>query len=695
MSGLPCVQPTSLLHFLSLTGTSPTVPCLTYAASGPVSILCSRAHELLNEVLALGNWPVWPELHLDESQNNCEISVALERDLLIAEKHLFFTVATAGSFRAVGLGTNKKGQKQSAKLALAVAAAAVIVHAPQEEVEVGSWLDSAAACEAFRQLVASCQAASASASAANTAEAGLRPPQARARHSRSRGRSQDRVFAGTFQSANRRDGRPGALLLLSDAIMSAIDSVPPRSARQRGAAGAATSAPAIRGQHVRDAATQSPSAMLRQPPQQPKSLSAPCAVVRPGPIPVRPRPKPVHGPELASAENKQLPVPARDTREECSRGRHLKRSRDPTDRHMQLSGEGRVPVQQQQQQYQQQQQQQQEVDMLEPAPKRAAGALTAELPVWCLTAFEQAQLLGRVDNMVPWRDGLQDGPFLALGDLICTERYVLMQAHVVNRKFQRAALNLKPEFDFAHMTLAKLESGSSERRANSTMWVPFSASNASSIDMSAILRRMNEKLKRDGTLFRLIPAHVEQYFTGNRYNITGGEGRQIFRRLQDELLQECAGLSADCLHLWAQEPAHPHITYEYPEDGGDWDEEQADNGEEQGQAATPAVTSMADAPSSAASCPRHGSTASSASSSLQMVLSRLDKHKLGKLRALFVRERLSSSVLFSLSNEQLKEAGVSALGDRQRVRRLTSELPAPRTEGGTAPATLDVRAGPI
>ena len=49
-------------------------------------------------------------------------------------------------------------------------------------------------------------------------------------------------------------------------------------------------------------------------------------------------------------------------------------------------------------------------------------------------------------------------------------RYIMMQVHVVNRAFQRAPLAMESEFDFPHMTLAKLESGESEHISDATIW---------------------------------------------------------------------------------------------------------------------------------------------------------------------------------------------------------------------------------
>jgi len=248
-------------------------------------------------------------------------------------------------------------------------------------------------------------------------------------------------------------------------------------------------------------------------------------------------------------------------------------------------------------------------------------------------------------------DGVSGGPFVAFGDVICTERFVLMQAHICNHRFFRAPLNLPRMFEFPHMTLAKLEWGYAERRGNATIWLPDSATGDGGLSISAVVRGLNEDLKRDATAYRLVPAHIEAYYDGNRYNITGGEARCVFRRVQASLMRQCAALGR-CVCMWAEEPAHPHITFEYPEEQERWDE----------------ARGSASAIGSAASA--------STTASLGAVLDRLPEFRLQRLRPVFERERLTASVLPTLTEDQLKSIGVTALGDRQKVFALAAALAA-------------------
>ena len=91
-------------------------------------------------------------------------------------------------------------------------------------------------------------------------------------------------------------------------------------------------------------------------------------------------------------------------------------------------------------------------------------------------------------------------------------------------------LALETEFDFPHMTLVKLESGEAERLHNETIWK--SSVTQSRLNVSQMLTQINHDVKCAGLPFRLIPVHVEQCNYANRYNLTGGEGRDVFRALQ-------------------------------------------------------------------------------------------------------------------------------------------------------------------
>ncbi|CAE7227105.1 unnamed protein product [Symbiodinium natans] len=166
--------------------------------------------------------------------------------------------------------------------------------------------------------------------------------------------------------------------------------------------------------------------------------------------------------------------------------------------------------------------------------------------LWGPTTFEFTKSLGKVDNTIAF--GRR--PCLALGDIVCMERYIMMQASI-------------PDFSECHWLL----------RLNSTSLICLP--------------------------FRLIPVHVEQCNYANRYNLTGGEGRDVFRALQDDLGNWC------------------------------WDD------------AASSVWSGSD----------------SRASSLERVLDRLEAAKLQRYRRVFVKERLGVTALLSMDDAMLKDIG--------------------------------------
>ena len=241
-----------------------------------------------------------------------------------------------------------------------------------------------------------------------------------------------------------------------------------------------------------------------------------------------------------------------------------------------------------------------------------------------------------------------DGPFVAFGDVVCSERYILWQAHICSRAFRRAPVNLQKMYEFPHMTLAKLEQGYAERHANKSIWFVDGPSGPEEFDVSQIVRDLNVSLRRDSTVYMLHAGHLCLNYVGCRYDITGGAARNVFRQMQIALRTQLAQLS-DRVSYWAEEPAHPHITFEYPEESQDedvWWEQKRPDGE-----------SVLD------SAP----TENSKTSSMEFVLEELDKRHLGRLKPIFERERISQSVLPSLTDNHLKDAGIVRMGDRQKV----------------------------
>lgn len=198
------------------------------------------------------------------------------------------------------------------------------------------------------------------------------------------------------------------------------------------------------------------------------------------------------------------------------------------------------------------------------------------------------------------------------------------------------------------MTLARLEQGYAERRANKSLWLVDGRSGPEEFDLSDVLRQLNESLHKGTIVYRLHDGHLSPNYYGCRYDITGGRARTVYRKVQDDL-RKYLGHLGDRVSFWAEEPAHPHITFEYPDD---------DMG---------CAQDMDPLHEDGVSGLESGPTERSLTSSIDFVLKKLDEHRLGQLKPIFEREQLSRSVLPLLTESQLKDVGIERLGERQKI----------------------------
>lgn len=259
-----------------------------------------------------------------------------------------------------------------------------------------------------------------------------------------------------------------------------------------------------------------------------------------------------------------------------------------------------------------------------------------------------------VSQSVVFAEGFTfDGPYVAFGDIVCSERYILWQAHICNRAFRRAPVNFNKIYEFPHMTLAKLERGSAEKRAGKSVWLFDGELGPEEFDVSEVVCVLNAQLRRDTTVYRLHSAHLSPNWWGSRYDIGGGEAHAVFRRLQCMVQQLTAPLG-NCMELWAQEPAHPHITFEYPEHMED----------EAGALAKRPNDCFSDSVQ----------TERSNTSSIEIVLDGLDSRHLRRLKPIFEREHISRSVLLDLTVQHLEQLGITRFGDQHKVLQLAQEI---------------------
>mmetsp|Transcript_88155 Transcript_88155/g.284629 ORF Transcript_88155/g.284629 Transcript_88155/m.284629 type:complete len:687 (-) Transcript_88155:343-2403(-) len=629
-----------------------SIACVSYSEDVLARDLWSQAHALMEHAL----WPA-TDWQFDYDQNNPELNEALMRSpeaLPRVSDDRWFVVAVCGQFKAVGFGANVEKRTRAAKLALALSVAcsgfsAVKFNGPQS----------------FLRLVVRAKAALALSRPMGQASAS-----SDARGARTQSRH---CLAGTWASSS--NSRPsvyevedvdeapetlaanesmdqsspkerrtvmqsGALpKMLKDALRAAVAqehravSVPVGRRVDRASAADAGDIDVRYSSADPLPSRQAERTSAAPPPRIPKAESSMaadgCRRGRSAPVTSssgssgagrlvhagRSRTPPLAGNAAAgNAVNprvRSLGPPAVASGGAASSGAPTRRADEPT-RPRPTSAKGAVAT----------------ALPSPPSEPVPSGAMPAfDKCVWGPTMFQVVSAL-EVDPTLPYADGSDGGPFLALGDIVCAERHILMHAHVCNKKLQRAPLNLPELFEFPHLTLAKLEYGCSLRRANSTIWVPELEANVAEFDVSKAIRCMNEELRRDATMYRLHAAHLEHNWYGHRYDVTGGEARMLFRRMQIRLRELCAPLG-QCVGAWAEEPAHPHITsFERPHD--EEDEEAVADSDEDREPETVA--------SSSASGPSN-------SSSFKLVLDKLNERRLGRLRSIFEKEHITASVL--------------------------------------------------
>jgi hypothetical protein len=294
-----------------------------------------------------------------------------------------------------------------------------------------------------------------------------------------------------------------------------------------------------------------------------------------------------------------------------------------------------------------------------PGPSNVGRAALNLTHIWCPTGYDVVNGMGDDQSIVLTEGAPSAGPFVAFGQVVCSERYLLWQAQICNRSFLKAPLNLNKLLQFPHMTLGKLEHGYADRRANRSLWVVDSSDGQQELDVASIVDETNEWLKRDTIVFRLHTAHFAPNYHQHRYDISGGEAYTLFRTAQTSLRARL-GQFADYVQFWAQAPALPHITFEYPDyhqDDFDWAQDLADTLSQQSLTST-----------------QRASTRRSRPKSLEFVLEQLEATDLGHLRGIVEHECLSASVLPAVTDQDLKDVGVKALGDRKKLLHMASHF---------------------
>ena len=229
--------------------------------------------------------------------------------------------------------------------------------------------------------------------------------------------------------------------------------------------------------------------------------------------------------------------------------------------------------------------------------------------------------------------------FLALGELVCDGRYIMLEALICNQQLQKAPLQTENFLDVSYLTLAKLgPPGDVERVESGLLW----KSEGKQLNLSKTLEDSNDYLKSSGLPYKLIPVDVEKDDERNSYHLIGGAGRHVCRMIQDLISATCEECLGRSIERWSSDPWHPHITH---------------------------YRSMSEEPQIAIS-DINESTGNDSSDSLEYSLQKLDEIGLPQYKNLFQREGLSRSALPYLEHELLERIGISRLGDRIKILQL-------------------------
>ena len=196
--------------------------------------------------------------------------------------------------------------------------------------------------------------------------------------------------------------------------------------------------------------------------------------------------------------------------------------------------------------------------------------------VWADTTFRQALLSENKDNNL--RDSVKhEGgrAFLAVGELTLDKHQIRLQALVCNNRFEMAPFLFSAENRSMGIVLAEIKCCDAkdeyeEDAQDSTFWTQ------AVIHTSKVIEDLNRFLKSVGVAYKLIPLlaklveHLDRDLGENceeRYNLLGGKGREICRKLQNIVCERCNQiLGQGTVRTFSAEPHHPYITcYQYLE----------------------------------------------------------------------------------------------------------------------------------
>ena len=148
--------------------------------------------------------------------------------------------------------------------------------------------------------------------------------------------------------------------------------------------------------------------------------------------------------------------------------------------------------------------------------------------------------------------------FLALGELVCDGRYIMLEALICNHQLQKVPLKTENFLDVSYLTLAKLGPlGDVERVESDMVW----KSEGKQLNLSKTLEDSNGILKSSSLPCKLIPVDLENDDERNSYHLIGGAGRHVCRMIQKFVCDTCEECLGGSIERWPADPWHPHITH--------------------------------------------------------------------------------------------------------------------------------------
>ena len=162
----------------------------------------------------------------------------------------------------------------------------------------------------------------------------------------------------------------------------------------------------------------------------------------------------------------------------------------------------------------------------------------------------------------------KDKETMAFDEVMCSDRYIMLQAVLCNESLTRKCPLEFFHFDFPHLTCCRLATSQPDRRAGRWIWncaekEGYGQPIVCTLEISDALKRINDFLCANGYFHKLFTAHIWLNSAGGRYEIESGPALDVYRLVQSMLRDEFQMAPSKAIDWWC-EGEHPvHITYSY------------------------------------------------------------------------------------------------------------------------------------